>query len=305
MFPTNTPSTNALFHTLMERICGDFMPHEPSAGVRVLLIIAFAIIGHLVVRLVGQISEWIANKGRTQKSALGRVTHQPKFITLLRLLTNIVTSAVYFFAIGMILEECGVNLTAYLASVTVVGLAISFGLQGLVQDFVIGLTLIFSDTMDVGDMVEIAGVVVVVGRVEEIGLRFTKLINLYNQTIFIPNRTIANVSRFPDGAVFAYADIHLPQNADAEKAIQAVSGVTQGMWRQFNAIILGEPAVARVQSAHSGGWDFVRVQFKIWPGQGGLIENVFRQHMVNTMKTFDPNYADWQVAVTYRTLTPS
>lgn len=300
---TNTPPTNALFHTLMERICGDFTQHEPTTGVRVLLIIAFAIIGHLAVKLVGRSSEWIANKGRAQESALGLVTHQPKFITLLRLLTNIVTSVVYFLAIGMILEECGVNLSAYLASATVVALAISFGLQGLVQDFVIGLTLIFSDTMDVGDMVEIAGTVVVVGRVEEIGLRFTKIVNLYNQTIFVPNRTIANVSRFPDGAVFAYADIHLPSNADEEKAVQAVTSVAQGMWRQFNAIILSEPSVARVKSATDAGWSFARVQFKIWPGQGGLIENVFRQHMVSSMKTLDPNYADWQVAVTYRTLT--
>ena len=41
------------------------------------------------------------------------------------------------------------------------------------QDVVISLTLIFSDALDVGDMVEIAGTVVVVGYVEEIGLRFT------------------------------------------------------------------------------------------------------------------------------------
>jgi small-conductance mechanosensitive channel len=306
MTDTNAPNTNDLFQTgatLMERIYGEVTHHHSSTGVRILLIVALAFIAHLLVQLVGQISEWIATKGRAQESPLGLVTHQPKFNTLLSLCTNIVTSVVYFFAFGMILQECGVNLGAYLASATVVGLAISFGCQGLVQDFVIGLTLIFSDTMVVGDMVEIAGAVVVVGRVEEIGLRFTKLVNLYNQVVFIPNRTIANVSRFPDGGVFAYADIHLPQNVDHDKAVEAVKVVAQGVWRQFNAIILTEPVIARVQSATDSGWSFVRVQFKIWPGQGGLIENVFRQHMVNVMKAFDQNYTDWQVAVTYRTLT--
>ena len=102
---------------------------------------------------------------------------------------------------GLVLQEFGVNLTAYLASASVVGLAISFGSQGLVQDIVIGLTLIFWDAMDVGDMVEITGTTNVIGRVEEIGLRFTKLINFYNQEVFVPNRTIANVSRFPHGGV--------------------------------------------------------------------------------------------------------
>jgi small conductance mechanosensitive channel len=53
-----------------------------------------------------------------------------------------------FFAFGLVLEEFGVNLTAYLASASILGLAISFGSQGLVQDMVIGLTLIFLDAMD-------------------------------------------------------------------------------------------------------------------------------------------------------------
>ncbi len=47
---------------------------------------------------------------------------------------------------------------------------------------------------------------------------------------------------------------------------------------------------------------FFRVHFKIWPGQFGLIETTFRQRVSCAMKAFDPNYADWQVPVTYRAL---
>ncbi|MES1180401.1 MAG: hypothetical protein ABUL66_00910, partial [Verrucomicrobiota bacterium] len=90
---------------------------------------------------------------------------------------------------------------------------------------------------------------------------------------------------------------------DQEKAVKAIEVVAQSTWGQFNAIILAAPVVSPVQLASAGGWDFVRVQFKIWPGQGNLIETIFRQQMVSTMKAFDPNYAEWQVAVTYRTLT--
>jgi small conductance mechanosensitive channel len=168
---------------------------------------------------------------------------------------------------------------------------------------VIGLTLIFSDTMDVGDLVEIAGTTVVIGRVEEIGLRFTKLVNFYNQEIFIPNRTIANVSRFPFGGIYAYADVQLPAGMDQEKAGQAVMNVAKGMWHQFGAIILSEPTAGPVETAEGGGWSFIRVYFKIWPGQGSLIETTFRQQMVSAMKTLNPNYADWQVPVTYRAMT--
>jgi len=289
--------------TVMGRIWKHFSSHESSTGTRLVLIVVLVVLLHLTVKAIRMISEWLINKSHAQKSPLDFVTHQPKFVTLIQLIANGVTFAMYFFAMGLVLQELGVNLAGYLASASIIALAISFGSQGLVQDVVIGLTLIFSDTMDVGDMVEIAGTVVVMGRVEEIGLRFTTLRNFYNQVVFIPNRTIANVSRFPHGGVFAYADIQIPAGADRDKAVQTVENIATGMWMQFGAIILSQPVIGKVETAPGGGWDFVRVHFKIWPGQGNLIETTFRQQIVSTMKTFSPNYADWQVPVTYRTMT--
>jgi small conductance mechanosensitive channel len=267
------------------------------------LIVVLVVLLHLTVKAIRRISEWLIKKSHAPKGRLDFVTHQPKFVTLIQLIANGATFAVYFLALGLVLQELGVNLTGYLASASIIALAISFGSQGLVQDVVIGLTLIFSDTMDVGDMVEIAGTVVVVGRVEEIGLRFTTLRNFYNQVVFIPNRTIANVSRFPHGGLFAYADIQIPTGTDREKAVQAIGNTARGMWMQFGAIILSEPAIGPVKTAEGGGWDFVRVHFKIWPGQGNLIETTFRQQIVSAMKALSPNYADWQVPVTYRAMT--
>ena len=223
---TNSPSfaflvqTNA---TVMGRLYGHFFSHASSTGTRLLLIVVLAVLVHLTVKAIRNISEWLINKSHAQKSPLGFVTQQPKFITLIQLIANGVTFVMYFLAMGLVLEEFGVNLTGYLASASIIALAISFGSQGLVQDVVIGLTLIFSDTMDVGDMVEIAGTTNVVGRVEEIGLRFTTIRNFYNQVVFIPNRTIANVSRFPHGGVFAYADIQIPLDADQSKGRRKLS----------------------------------------------------------------------------------
>jgi small conductance mechanosensitive channel len=268
------------------------------------LIAGLAIVAHLTVKLIRHISEWFINQSQAEKNALGFVTQQPKFITLIRLIVSGVTFIIYFLALGFVLQELGVDLTAYLASASVIGLAISFGSQGLVQDMVIGLTLIFSDAMEVGDLVEITGTTNVTGRVEEIGLRFTMLLNFYNQLVFIPNRTIANVSRFPDGGIYAYADIQLPAGADdRNKAVQAIENIATGMWMQFSAIILGKPVVGPAETAAAGGWNFLRVHFKIWPGQGGLIETTFRQRIINAMKTFSADYAKWQVTVTYRAMT--
>jgi len=294
-----------LNETLTGRALGHLTGHESSVGWRLVLIIAATVLVHITVKTVRHLSEWVIQTGRAQKHALGLVTQRPKFVTMTQLAGNGVTTVVYFFAFGLILQEFGVSLTAYLASASIVGLAISFGSQGLVQDMVTGLTLIFSDAMDVGDMVEIFGVTNVIGRVEQIGLRFTKLINFLNQRVLIPNRTIANVSRFPDGGVHAYADVVIPPGAAPEKAVQTVERVAKGMGAQFAAIILSEPTIGVVEKAPDGLWSYVRVQFKLWPGQGSLVETTFRQQVVSAMKGFDPNYADWQVPVTYRSMAAS
>jgi moderate conductance mechanosensitive channel len=286
--------------TLMSRIFGHFSGHHTSAATRIGLIVVIAILVHVLVRITRSISDWIILKSHSQRTALGFVSQQPKFLTLTKLIVSGVTFVIYFLALGLVLEEFGVNLTAYLASASVIGLAISFGSQGLVQDIVTGLTVIFSDAMDVGDMVEIVGLSVVTGRVEEIGLRFTRLVNFYNQQVLIPNRTIANVSRFPLGGVEVYADVMVPDGADHEKVVEAVTHTARGFAAQFSAIVLDEPAIGPVESSREGAWCFVRVRFKIWPGQGALIDSTFRQQMIRAMRPFDAAYADWQVPVTYR-----
>ena len=282
----------------MARLYHYFFNNDSSGGTRVLLILLLALLAHVLVKVISLISERAVTL--TQRHRLRFVAQQPKFVTLLRLIANTLTWSIYFIAIGLFLQECGVNLTTYLASASVIGLAISFGSQGLVQDMVIGLTLIFSDTMDVDDMVEIVGSAVVVGRVQEIGLRFTKVINLYDQVVFIPNRTVANVSRFPHGGIYAYADVQFPAGADREKTTRDVRAIAYGLWHEFDAIILGEPAVDPARTAPDGGWEFLRIRFVIWPGQGNLIETTFRQQILQMMKTLDPHYADWQITVHYR-----
>ena len=300
---TPVPAIVEMKNSVMGRLYAHFSGHDSTTGERILLIIVLAAIAHVAVKLTRSLSEWLIMRSHTKKNPFGFMTEKPKFITVTRLIVSAFTFAIYFFALGFILQEFGVNLTAYLASASIIGLAISFGSQGLIQDIVIGLTLIFWDAMDVGDMVEIVGSAVVVGRVEEIGMRFTKLRNVFNQEVFVPNRTIANVSRFPAGGLDAYADIQIPPGADSAKAGAIAEGVARGMWNQFDALILSEPDVSEMEAVAGGGWSFIRVHFKIWPGQGGLIENAFRQQVTRAMKTLDPSYADWQVAVTYRATT--
>jgi small conductance mechanosensitive channel len=291
--------------TPVGRLYAHLFVHESSVLMRILLILALTLVVHVAVKCIRGMSEWLILRGHAQKGSFGVAAQKPKVITMTRIIVSGIIFIIYFVAIGLVLQEFGFSLTAYLASASVVGLAISFGSQGLVQDIVIGLTLIFWDAMDVGDMVEIAGITTpnVIGRVQEIGMRFTKVLNFYNQVVFIPNRTIANVSRFAHGAIDAYADVQIPLGVDPAHAATAIENIAVGMWSQFGAIILCAPVTGKVETAQGGGWSFVRAHFKIWPGQGSLIEITFRQEVVRAMRAHDPTYADWQVPVTYRSAT--
>lgn len=280
--------------------------HPESASylaIQIAEIVCLAILAHFLVRLLQLISDWLIRKSAAKKSPVGFVTHQPKFITLTGLITSALTLAIYSVGLGFILNVLGMPtrqfMATYLATASVVGFAVGFGSQGLVQDVITGLTMIFTDTLEVGDIVEISGQV---GRVESVGLRFTELRNFYNQQVFLSNRNIANISRYPRGGLHTYVDVQLPRNADRGKTHELVSRLAKGMWEQFKAIILREPELSDIHPAKPDEREFIRVSFKIWPGQGPLIETAFRQRVIDALKQVDPNYADWMVVVTYRAI---
>jgi small conductance mechanosensitive channel len=118
--------------------------------------------------------------------------------------------------------------------------------------------------------------------------------------VFLSNRNISNISRYPLGGIHAFVDVEIPGKADRDKVLAVIKESAHGMWEQFKAIILREPEVSDLQNAKAGAVEFVRIDFKIWPGQGSLIETTFRQRLTTALKQFDPNYADWMVVVAYR-----
>src|SRR5581483_5337509 len=229
MADTNSPATNSIVHKLMDNQHVANFWERTTQWEHIGMIIGLAFIAHLIVKAIRHYSEWLITKRHEQKSRFNLgFTSQPKFVTLTRLVVSAVTFGIYFLAIGLVLIV-GFNLNdkvfaTYLSSAAVIGLAVSFGLQGLIQDVVTGVTLILLNTMDVGDRVDLSGVV---GRVERIGLRYVRLVTFYNQLILVPNRNITNITRFPHGGIFAYADVQIPASADQQKAVETIHSVAK------------------------------------------------------------------------------
>lgn len=259
-----------------------------SSGSRILLVIGVVVASHLGVLVVRRLGE------RIMTARMSSSISKAKTVTSLGI--SIAVFALYFGAFGLVLKEFGVSLKTYLASASVIGLAIGFGSQGLVQDVVTGLTLVFSDLFDVSDMVEISGQT---GIVRRVGMRFTVLENPLRAEVFIPNRTISNVVNYPLGYVRALVDITLPNDpGTADRMEEKVASLLKSTAEQIPGIFRAPPSIeGRFRT--SSGKEFLRVRFCIWPGRGGPIETTFKQEAAQALKTIDTSYEEWMVTVNY------
>ncbi len=259
-----------------------------SAFLRILVIVLVAGVAHATVIVVRTLSH---------KLLQSRIASPVKFQTLTGFAVSVVVFGLYFVAIGLLLKELGISLTAYFASASVIGLAVSFGSQGIIQDVITGLTVVFADLVDVGDMVEVGGQI---GIVQRVSIRFTVLVNFTGAQVFIPNRTILNVVNYPQGYIRAFLDIRLPEDATlADQAEDRVRTMVSALYEQFPGILLVPPTVVG-REVTSAGSAYLRVKFRIWPGQGGVLETFARQSIVQALRQLDDTYADWMVAVYYR-----
>jgi small conductance mechanosensitive channel len=263
---------------------------ETSVGLRILTILGVAVGTHLVVIALKRATVFVVT--------LEQVGRHPKIRSIIGLATSTAIFTIYFAAMGFALGELGISLKAYFASATVIGLAVGFGSQGLVQDIVTGLTLVFSNLVDIDDMVEISGQT---GRVKTIGMRFVVLENTLGALVYIPNRSIGNVINYPKGYIRCLIDITLPADADSRQRIEAIceeklANVTE----QHPGILLAPPSIEGVRKT-SRDKEYLRLKLRIWPSRGAPFETVFKSELVRALQQNDPAFTEWMVTVLFET----
>jgi small-conductance mechanosensitive channel len=138
-------------------------------------------------------SQGAPNERRRQRAeALGSV------------LNSIVSTTLFAVAVMLLLAELGVNLGPILASAGVVGLAIGFGAQNLVKDFLAGLFMLLEDQYGVGDVVDVGGAT---GTVEAVGLRITTIRDSAGVLWYIRNGEILRVGNKSQGWAVVTVDV--------------------------------------------------------------------------------------------------
>jgi small conductance mechanosensitive channel len=166
-------------------------------------------------------------------------------ITALTSVLRSFTSAVIFAIAGfMILGEVGVNLAPLLAGAGVIGLAIGFGAQSLVKDFLSGLFILVEDQFGVGDIVDLD--LQTTGTVEAVSLRTTRLRSVDGTVWHVPNGDIRRVGNKSQHWSRALLDIEVAYDTDIDHASTVIKRVADGLWHEREDI-LEEPQVWGVE----------------------------------------------------------
>ena len=185
--------------------------------------------------------------------------------TLGALLRSIASVSIYGLAVMMALAEFDVDLGPLIAGAGIVGVALGFGSQSLVKDFLSGIFMLLEDQYGVGDVID-AGETV--GVVEEVKLRTTQVRDIYGTLWHIPNGEIRRVANMSQDWGQVVLDMEVAYDTDIGTAVAVIKEVADGVWRDQlpNATITEEPAIAGVQ-AFGDNAIAIRLIAKTEPGE--------------------------------------
>lgn len=164
-------------------------------------------------------------------------------VTLAKLLLSVVKYVVIILAVVILLSTWGINVAPLLAGAGIVALGISLGAQKIIGDFISGLCIVFENCYDVDDVVEINGFK---GRVEEISLRSTKLVNAKNEYRIISNGNINDITNFSKAPSIGIVDIGIAYEENIDEVIKLLEERLVEVRDQFPQIIEGPNVVGVV-----------------------------------------------------------
>ncbi|MCE7007512.1 mechanosensitive ion channel family protein [Kibdelosporangium philippinense] len=206
-----------------------------KAPLRILIILVVAFVIRFVARRTIDRLARGAGNGKTPRllkplkerapqavGALVSERRQQRAQTIGSVMKSLVSFLVYGLAFILILGEIGINLGPIIASAGIVGVAIGFGAQNLVKDFLSGVFMMLEDQYGVGDIVDVGPAT---GTIESVGLRVTTLRDVNGTVWYVRNGEILRVGNSSQGFAVAVVDIPLAYSTDIEAATDVIKRI--------------------------------------------------------------------------------
>jgi moderate conductance mechanosensitive channel len=220
-----------------------------------------------------------ALRGATPQALLETKEHslraEQRMEALASVLRSVITFVVFSIAAFMILGELGVNLGPLLAGAGIIGVALGFGSQSLVKDFLSGIFILIEDQFGVGDIVDLDQETS--GTVETVSLRTTRLRAVDGTVWHVPNGEIRRVGNKSQHWSRALIDIEVAYGTDLERAQQLIGDVA-GALADEDPSILEAPEVWGVEALGANGV-MLRLVVKTRPSEQYRVSRVLRQRL--------------------------
>ncbi len=194
-----------------------------------------------------------------------QIAKSARLRTLLPMLRTTLLVLILVVAGLMVLSEIGVNIAPLLAGASVIGIAVGFGSQKLVQDIITGLFLLLENTMQVGDVVTLGGLT---GTVENLSVRTIRLRAQDGSVHIVPFSAVTTVTNMTRDFSYAVLDISVGLNEEPDHIVEILRGVASDMRAdvKWEASLRDDLDVLGVEKFIDTAW-VLRVRIKTLPAQ--------------------------------------
>jgi small conductance mechanosensitive channel len=223
------------FETIVNRSLDWVIDH----GLKVLLIIAGT---YLVLYLIRLLSKRIVAYSRKVERDQDQGEREKRTETLVHIFETTGKVFIIIIAIFMVMKELGMDITPLLTGAGIVGLALGFGAQSLVKDFLSGFFILIENQFRVGDVIKIGEFS---GVVERISLRTVVLRDLGGNVHVIPNGEVKAVTNMSYEWSRAVVDIGVSYREDVDRVMNILEDVGKSMMEDatLKEVILEKPVV--------------------------------------------------------------
>jgi small conductance mechanosensitive channel len=225
-----------------------------------------------------------ASRALATATGLDRERHLQRTLTMASLLKSIVTFVIALITVLTVMAIVGIPLGPLLASAGVGGVALGFGAQSLVKDFLSGIFMILEDQYGVGDVIDTGEAI---GTVEEVSLRVTRLRDGAGVVWYVRNGEIIRIGNKSQGWSTAIVDIPVAYSENLDKVLPLIREVVHEMDQSpdWQGQLLEEPNVVGVESM-TGNVVTIRVIAKTAPEKQYGISREIRERV---KAAFDQN----------------
>lgn len=254
----------------------DLLVGKPLAVLGLVLLGLFARwLLHRVVERIAHRAEHGVLPERVESAVTAR--RKQRAATMAGVLKSIITIVLVAVVGTMVLSELGVDIAPIIASAGIIGIALGFGAQSLVRDFLAGIFIFIEDQYGVGDVVDVGEAN---GTVEAVTLRMTRLRDIDGTVWYVPNGAIVRVGNKSQNWSRAVVDVGVGYGEDLVRVQRVLREVAHDLWEDedFTHVIIEEPEVTGVEMLAPDSVT-IRVMVKTAPLEQWAVARALRQRI--------------------------